>query len=152
VYKRTFNVREYLDLILKLLADIMSFPQRCIGIHDNVNFHKIFLIFPLDALKWTIVQTYRSAVIGANGINLYNVFAKRCCLVNQELKEIMWGRFSGEEFELTVNSSAPRYNDAHSNLYEGNEFYVSHSNGMIRSMAPPMGSRTISRMSGENGQ
>lgn len=126
VYKCTFDVREHLDLILKLLTDIMSFPQRHISVHDHVNFYKIFLISPLDAIKSITMQTHRSAMIGTNGINFYNIFAKCGRLEDQELQEIMRGRFSGEEFKLTVNGSAPGNNDTRSNLYGGNEFRVSH--------------------------
>lgn len=44
VHKRSFDVGQYLDFVLELLADIMRFPQRRASIHDYVDLDKVVLL------------------------------------------------------------------------------------------------------------
>ncbi len=41
VYKSPFNIRQLLDLVLQLLTNVMSFVQRSLRVHDNVNLDEI---------------------------------------------------------------------------------------------------------------
>lgn len=44
MHESAFNVRKYFNLILELLADIVSFPQRRARIHNDIDLYKIFLV------------------------------------------------------------------------------------------------------------
>jgi hypothetical protein len=44
VYKGPLNIRKDLDLILKLLANIVCFPQRGGSVHHDVHLHDIILV------------------------------------------------------------------------------------------------------------
>ena len=55
-------------------------------------------------------------VVCANGIDLFDLVAERHRLVNQKLNETMRGRFSGQQFELSVDPVNPSASDAGGNL------------------------------------
>ena len=59
---------------------------------------------------------YATHVIGANGIDFLDFLAECHCLVNDELKEIVRGRFSRQKLKLSVDSTTPGQNNPNSNL------------------------------------
>lgn len=41
VNERSFYIGKDLNRILEFLAEVMCFPQRCVGIHDDVNLDEV---------------------------------------------------------------------------------------------------------------
>lgn len=44
------DIWQHFNLVLQLLTDIVSFPQWCIGVHDDINFDVILLQFKLEII------------------------------------------------------------------------------------------------------
>ena len=49
-------------------------------------------------------------------VDLFDLIAKRHCLVNQKLNEVMRGGFSGQQFKFSVDPVDPRATDAAADL------------------------------------
>ena len=52
VHEGSFDIRECFDLVLKLLRDVVSFPEGRLGGHDHVD---------LDEVVWSALQSLQSA-------------------------------------------------------------------------------------------
>lgn len=57
VHESPAHVWEDLDLVLQLLADVMSFPQWCVSVHDNVNLDIVILEPPLVLIHGELANT-----------------------------------------------------------------------------------------------
>lgn len=55
-------------------------------------------------------------MVCTNGIDLFDLVAERHRLVNEKLNEIVRGRFSGQQFEFSVDPIDPSATDAGANL------------------------------------
>ena len=49
MYEGSLDIGEYLDSVLKLLTNIVCFPQGRVGIHNDVDLDKIVLVVVLDS-------------------------------------------------------------------------------------------------------
>jgi hypothetical protein len=57
-------------------------------------------------------------MISSDGVNLLNFVGERCRLVDQQLYEIMRGRFSCQKLKLLVDGTSPRDTDTETDLEE----------------------------------
>lgn len=64
VHKRPFDVRQHLDPVLKLLAEVVRLPQRRARVHDDVNLDVVVLQYRcrLLASRPIVEKTHRSAL------------------------------------------------------------------------------------------
>ncbi len=56
-------------------------------------------------------------MVSSNCVNLLDLVAKCCSLVDEQLKEFMRGRFPREEFKLLVDGATPSYDNPRGDLY-----------------------------------
>jgi hypothetical protein len=49
MYEGSLDIGEYLDSVLKLLTNIMRFPQGRVGTHNHVDLDKIVLVVVHDS-------------------------------------------------------------------------------------------------------
>lgn len=95
VHKRPFDVRQHLDPVLKLLAEVVRLPQRRARVHDDVNFDVVV----------------RSAMICAHGIHFLDLVAERHRVVHEQLDKVAGRRLAGEQLELGVDGVSPSEHD-----------------------------------------
>jgi hypothetical protein len=81
-------------------------------------------------------------VICSYGINFIDFIAERRRLINYELKEFMWCRFSGQKFELSVYRASPGDADSQSDLTENNEAQIRNKAWIKFTTMAPVGSRS----------
>ena len=138
VHERAADVGQDLDLVLQLLADVVRLPERCVGVHDDVDLDVVVLVHssvrpPLDTyqvltgpLCMTAVskrigrekedRNSSTHVVGPHRVNLLDLARERRRLVDEQLQKLVWGRLAREQLELLVYRSAPRNNNACTNL------------------------------------
>ena len=63
-------------------------------------------------------------VVSANGIDFLYFVAECHCLVNDQLEEIMRGRFPRQHFKLAIDSATPSYGDPKGNLCPNKSRYL----------------------------
>lgn len=63
MHEGALHVRQHLDLVLELLADVVRFPQRRIGRHDDVDFDEVILNAVKDGFSKKSSYTFCAGVL-----------------------------------------------------------------------------------------
>jgi len=133
--ERSLDTGKYLDRILKLLANIVCFPQRCACSHDDVDLNEVvWAALMCGNLVRNIYQIPKSTVayvVRADGIDLFNLVAEHHRLVNEKLNEIVGSGSSGQQFKFSVDPIDPSAADAGANLQGGEDRLSEKNQGTI---------------------
>ena len=63
-------------------------------------------------------------MVSSDSVHLLNFIAESRGLVNEQLEEIMWGRFPREKFKLFLDGMCPRNNDSRGDLNDKKDAYT----------------------------